>query len=172
MSTTIPTRLRHVAIGAVAATMLVGGVACSSSDDDATTTTTTTAAEGSTTSTTTTLPGNTPTVSDAYAPQVDDSDAGVNGKVFLSVTGGAEADSIVGVTVAADVAGGAKLTPDAPVAVPATETVNLDEDSTYIELTDLAAPLELNRGFEITLDFETSPDVKVEVVVRDGGTAN
>lgn len=172
MPTTIPTRLRTAALGAVAATLLVAGVACSSSDDDATTTTTTAAAEGSTTTTSTTLPGNTPTVSDAYAPQVDDSGAGVNGKVYLSITGGAAADSLVGVKVAADVAGGAKLTPETEVAVPATETVNLDEDATYIELTDLAGPLELNRGFEITLEFETSPDVTVEVVVRDGGVAN
>ena len=98
--------------------------------------------------------------------------AGVTGKVYLSITGGAAADPLVGVKVASDVAGGATLTPETEVAVPATETVNLDEDATYIELTDLAGPLELNRGFEITLEFETSPDVKVEVVVRDGGVAN
>lgn len=176
MSTTTSSRLRNVALGAVAATMLVAGAACGSDDDAASTTsttaeTTTTAADGATT-TSTTLPGDLPSASDAYAPQVDDSGAGVTAKVYLSITGGAEADTLVGVKVGSDVAGSAKLTPESSVAVPATETVNLDSDATYVELTDLAAPLELNHGFTLTLDFESAPDQDIDVVVRNAGTAN
>jgi copper(I)-binding protein len=50
--------------------------------------------------------------------------------------------------------------------------VNLASDGTYIELVDLAGPLELNRGFEITLEFANSPSQKVDVDVRDASTAN
>ncbi len=171
MPTTTTARLKGAAIGAVAAALLVGGVACSSDDADSTTTTTAKPTE-STTTTSTTLPGNLPTVSEAYAPQVDDSGAGTTGKVYLSITGGGEADSLVGVKVDASVAASAKLTPESEVALPATETVNLDPDGTYIELTDLAEPLELNRGFEITLEFASAPEQTVEVTVRDGGVAN
>lgn len=171
MPTTISTRLRTAALGAVAATLLVAGAACSSSDDADATTTTAKSTE-STTTTSTTLPGNLPTVSEVYAPQVDDSGAGVNAKVYLSITGGAEDDALVGVSVTSDVAAGAKLTPDAEVPLPATATVNLDPDNTHVELTDLAGPLELNRGFKLTLDFETAPDQTVDVTVRDGGVAN
>ncbi len=169
-TTTTPTRLRNAAAGAVAVTLLLAGAACSNDDDTRASTTTTPDAQASTTSTT--LPGNTPTVSEAYAPQVDDSGAGVTGKVYLTITGGAEADSLTGVKVDADVAASAKLTPESSVAIPATETVNLDPDSTYIELTDLAGPLEINRGFDITLEFENTPEQTVEVVVREGVTAD
>ena len=109
-------------------------------------------------------------MSEAYAPHVDDSGAGVTAKVYLTITGGAEDNALVGVKVDPDVAASATLTPESSVAVPATQTVNLDPDSTYIELKDLAAPLELNRGFKITLEFENSPEQTVEVVVRDGVT--
>ncbi len=170
MSTTTSTRVRNVAIGAVAITTLLTGAACSSDDDTRSSTTTTPDAQASTTSTT--LPGNTPTVSEAYAPQVDDSGAGVTAKVYLTITGGAEDNSLTGVTVDADVAASATLTPESSVALPATETVSLDPDSTYIELTDLAEPLELNRGFDITLEFENSPEQTVEVVVQDSNVAN
>ena len=167
-TTTTPTRLRNAAAGAVAVTLLLAGAACSNDDDTRASTTTTPDAQASTTSTT--LPGNTPTVSEAYAPHVDDSGAGVTAKVYLTITGGSEANSLVGVKVGSDVAASAELTPESSVALPATETVNLDPDSTYIELTDLAEPLEINRGFDITLEFENSPEQTVEVVVRDGAT--
>lgn len=167
-TTTTPTRLRSVAAGTVAATLLLAGVACSNDDDTRASTTTTPDAQASTTSTT--LPGNTPTVSEAYAPHVDDSGAGVTAKVYLTITGGAEDNSLVGVKVGSDVAASATLTPDSSVALPATETVSLDPDSTYIELTDLAEPLEINRGFDITLEFENSPEQTVEVVVQDSST--
>ena len=170
MSTTTPTRFRNVAAGAGAATLLLAGAACSNDDDTRASTTSSPDAQESTTSTT--LPGNTPTVSEAYAPQVDDSGAGVTAKVYLTITGGAEDNSLVGVKVAPDVAASAALVPDTPVPVPATKTVNLDPDSTYIELTDLAEPLELNRGFDITLEFENSPEQTVEVVVQDSNVAN
>ncbi len=170
MSTTTPTRFRNVAAGAVAATLLLAGAACSNDDDTRASTTTKPDAQASTTSTT--LPGNTPTVSEAYAPHVDDSGAGVTAKVYLTITGGAEDNALVGVKVGSDVAASAKLTPESSVALPATETVNLDPDSTYIELTDLAGPLEINRGFDITLEFENSPEQTVEVVVQDSNVAN
>ena len=169
-TTTTPTRLRSVAAGAVAATLLLAGAACSNDDDTRASTTSSPDAQESTTSTT--LPGNTPTVSEAYAPHVDDSGSGVTAKVYLTITGGAEDNSLVGVKVGSDVAASATLTPESSVALPATETVSLDPDSTYIELTDLAEPLEINRGFDITLEFENSPEQTVEVVVREGVTAD
>ncbi len=166
-TTTTSTRVRNVAAGVITATLLLAGVACNDSGDT-TRASTTSSPDAQESTTSTTLPGNTPTVSEAYAPHVDDSGAGVTAKVYLTITGGAAADTLTGVKVDADVAASATLTPESSVALPATETVNLDPDSTYIELTDLAEPLELNRGFDITLEFETSDDQTVEVVVRDG----
>ncbi len=170
MSSTHTTRLRTAAAGAVAATLLLAGAACGEGSGDESRASTTTKPDAQASTTSTTLPGNTPTVSEAYAPHVDDSGSGVTAKVYLTITGGAEDNALVGVKVGSDVAASATLTPESSVAVPATETVNLDPDSTYIELSDLAEPLEINRGFDITLEFENSPEQTVEVVVREGVT--
>ena len=92
---------------------------------------------------------------------------GVNHKVYATIQGGASADKLTGVTVDSDLAASAELVPASPVDLPATTTVNLDENSTYIELKDLAAPLEFNRSFEMTMEFENAPDQRIQGAVRD-----
>lgn len=162
-------RSRSFALGVVAAFALAGGlVACS--DDDSSSDTTTTASDGSTTtttSTTTTLPDELPNVSELWTEPLDDSGPDVNAKVYMTIQGGKDADTLTGVKVDSDLAAGAKLTPESSVELPATTTVDLDEDGTYIELEGVAAPLEYNTAFYVTLEFENAPDQRVEGAVRD-----
>lgn len=162
-------RTRSFALGAVAALALAGGlVACS--DDESSSDTTTTASDGSTTtttSTTTTLPDELPNVSELWTEPLDDSGPDVNAKVYMTIQGGKTADTLTGVKVDSDLAAGAELTPESSVELPATTTVNLDEDSTYIELEGVAAPLEYNKAFYVTLEFENADDQRVEGAVRD-----
>ena len=57
--------------------------------------------------------------------------------------------------------------PEDRVELPATTTVNLAEDGVHIELVGLEEPLEYNRAFEITLEFETADDMTVQGAVRN-----
>lgn len=145
-------------------------LALSACGDDDASSTTTTAADGSTTTestTTTTIADELPTVSELWTEPVDDSGAQVDAKVYMTIQGGATDDTLTGVSVDADLAESAELTPDGSVELPATTTVNLEEDSTHIELKGLAAPLEYNRAFYVTLSFDSAPDQRVEGAVRD-----
>jgi copper(I)-binding protein len=151
--------------GAVALALTTGLAACGGDDDSSATTTT--AADASTTSTTTTLPDELPTVAELWAEPVAESGPGVAAKVYATIQGGASDDTLIGVKVEPDLAAGAALVPQPAVELPATTTVNLDEDSTYIELTGLATPLEENRPFELTLEFESAPAQTVQGAVRN-----
>ncbi len=161
-------RTRSFALAAVVTVSLTGALAACSDDDSSSSTTT--AADSSTTttdSTTTTLPDELPNVAELWTEPVADSGPDVTAKVYMAIQGGATADTLTGVKVDSDLAASAKLTPETSVALPATTTVNLDEDGTYIELEGLAAPLEQNRAFYVTLEFESAPDQRVEGAVRD-----
>lgn len=151
---------------AVVAVVVLAAAACG--DDDSSSTTT--AADGATTTestTTTTLPDELPTVSELWTEPVDDSGPDVDAKVYMTIQGGKTADTLTGVSVDSDLAASAKLTPQSSVELPATTTVNLVEGGTYIELEGLAAPLEYNRAFYVTLSFASAPDQRVEGAVRD-----
>lgn len=161
---TLPT-LRAAAAGLVLAVGLLG---CSS--DESSSTTTTSSDDGSTTTTsttTTTIPDQNPTVAELWTEPTDRSGSDVDHPVYATIQGGAAEDTLVGVKVDADLAAGAELTPGSSVTLPATTTVNLTEDSTHIELTGLAAPLEQNKPFRMTLTFETFGDLEVEGAVRN-----
>jgi copper(I)-binding protein len=163
-------RTRSLALAAVVTVSLTGALAACSDDDSSSSSTTTTAADSSTTttdSTTTTLPDELPNVAELWTEPVADSGPDVTAKVYMAIQGGATADTLTGVKVDSDLAASAKLTPESSVALPATTTVNLDEDGTYIELEGLAAPLEENRAFYVTLEFESAPDQRVEGAVRN-----
>lgn len=53
------------------------------------------------------------------------------------------------------------------VDIPAGEQVALEPGGYHIMLLDLAAPLEVGDTIEVTLDFETAPDVTLDVEVRE-----
>ena len=155
------------AVGLVAVLALTGGLTACGSDSSSDAATTTAVGDSSTTTastTTTTSPGTLATVSDVWAPPAV---AGDNAKVYLSITGGATADQLVGVSVAADWADSAALVPDTPVDLPATTTVDLTKDGTYIELTGLKKALEINKPFEVTLEFADAASQTVQGAVRE-----
>lgn len=155
---------------ALVACLALGAALAACSDDESSSTTTTEASSGSTTtttSTTTTLPDQNPTVAELWTEPTSDSGADVDHPVYATIQGGAEEDSLVGVEVDSDLAAGARLTPEDSVELPATTTVNLTEDSTYIELTGLAAPLEENKPFRMTLEFDTAGKMEVEGAIRN-----
>lgn len=158
-------RSRTAAVAALAVVATLGLAACGGDDDSSTTTTT--AGDGTTTSTTTTLPDELPTVAELWAEPVAESGPDVSARVYATIQGGASDDTLIGVKVESDLAAGAALVPQPAVELPATTTVNLDEDSTYIELTGLAAPLEENRPFELTLEFESAPAQTIQGAVRN-----
>lgn len=161
------TRRSVAAIAACGALVVTGALAgCSSDDDSASSTTSTTAATGSsTTAATGESASELATVSDVWAEPTEDTGGTV--KVYASILGGKDADTLVGVTVEPDVAEGAALTPESTVKIPATQVVNLDSSGTHIELTGLAAPLEYNRAFHVTFEFENAGALTVEGAVRN-----
>jgi len=138
-------------------------------DDSADGTTTTAAADGTTTTENpaATLPDVNPTVAELWTEPTDDSGPDVTHKVYAELQGGAEDDTLTGVTVESDLAASAELTPDSTVELRATDVVALTEDGTHILLSGLAAPLEYNRAFSVTFEFENAPDLRVEGAVRD-----
>jgi copper(I)-binding protein len=153
---------------AAAAALTLALAACGGDDDSSSTTST--AADGSTTTestTTTTISDSLPTVSELWTEPVDDSGPDVDAKVYMTIQGGATDDTLTGVSVDPDLAASAALTPESSVQLPATTTVNLEEDGTHIVLEGLAAPLEYDRAFHVTLSFDSAPDQRVEGAVRD-----
>lgn len=155
------------AVAVVAAIALMLTACGDDSTDD--TTTTTAAADGTTTTENpaATLPDVTPTVAVLWTEPTDDSGPDVDHKVYAELQGGAEDDTLTGVTVEPDLAESAELTPESSVELRATDVVALSEDGTHILLKGLAAPLEYNSAFHVTFEFENAPDLRVEGAVRD-----
>jgi copper(I)-binding protein len=152
------TRTRTLAVSALAALTLAGGLgACTETPEET----------AATSSTTTTLPDNIPSVAWIWANPEEETGKDVRVPVYASIQGGTEADVLTGVKVDPELAAGAELVPEDSVDLPATTTVNLSEDSVHIELVGLAEPLEYNRAFEITLEFEKADDMKVTGAVRN-----
>jgi len=156
-----PLRSRPLLAGAVVALLLAGTLAaCTSTGDESSD-----GSGGSTT--TTTLPDSIPSVAWIWANPEESTGADVRVPVYASIQGGTEADVLTGVKVDPKLAASAELVGAARVDLPATTTVNLAEDGPHIELVGLVEPLEYNRGFEITLEFATADDMKVQGVVRN-----
>jgi copper(I)-binding protein len=162
---------RSVVVLAAVVALLAAG--CGDDDAGDTTTTaadaTTTTADGTTTTENpaATLPDASPTVAELWTEPTDDSGPDVDHKVYAELQGGASDDTLTGVTVESDLAESAELTPDSTVDLPATDVVALTEDGTHIVLRGLAAPLEYNRSFYVTFEFENADDLRVEGAVRD-----
>jgi copper(I)-binding protein len=151
-------RTRTLAASALAALTLAGGLsACTESPEET----------AATSSTTTTLPDNIPSVAWIWTNPEERTGEDVRVPVYASIQGGTEADSLTGVKVDPELAASAEIVPEGPVELPATTTVNLSEDGVHIELVGLEEPLEYNRAFEITLEFEKADDMKVKGAVRN-----
>jgi copper(I)-binding protein len=156
----VVSRSRTLALSALAALALTAGLAaCTESPEET----------AATSTTTTTLPDNVPSVAWVWANPEESTGEDVRVPVYASIQGGTEADELTGVKVDPELAASAEIVPadDAPVALPATTTVNLSEDTVHIELVGLEEPLEYNRAFEITLEFAKADDLKVQGQVRN-----
>ena len=152
------TRTRTLAVSALAALTLAGGLgACTETPEET----------AATSSTTTTLPDNIPSVAWIWANPEEETGQDVRVPVYASIQGGTEADVLTGVKVDPELARSAEIVPEDRVELPATTTVNLAEDGVHIELVGLEEPLEYNRAFEITLEFETADDMTVQGAVRN-----
>jgi periplasmic copper chaperone A len=99
------------------------------------------------------------------------------GAVYFSIMNhGAKADKLIGVkTPVAEVAefhessqqdGVFRMRPMDEIALPAGATVDLTKEL-HVMLFGLNKPLKKDDGFQMTLDFETAPDLVVNVVVGD-----
>jgi copper(I)-binding protein len=111
------------------------------------------------------------------------------GAAYMRITGGAEPDALVGVSVPADVAGEAQIHETVEiemeghsdmdlegamtmrgverVELPAGETVAFEPGGYHVMLLGITQPLTAGGSFEMTLDFETGPDQTVTVEVRE-----
>ena len=160
---------------AVLAALAVGAVAlpaCSSSVDSASSATATGSKD--------------PKVSGVWARQVMDM-----GAVYMTITGGADADALTKVEVPSDVAAGAHLhetmmsdplTTDMggsmggsgamsmdqvqKVEVPAGEVVRLKPGGFHVMLMDVKKDLKAGDSFDVTLTFETAGTKKVIATVK------
>ena len=104
------------------------------------------------------------------------------GAVYLTVRSGSD-DRLIGVSVAPDVAaramihrtidedGMVSMEPVAALELAAGEDVTLEPGATHIMLTQLAAPLEIDTSFRLTLDLERGADVTTDVDVVDPASA-
>jgi len=63
------------------------------------------------------------------------------------------------------------MEPVAALELPAGEDVTLEPGATHIMLTQLAAPLEIDTSFRLTLDLERGADVTTDVDVVDPASA-
>ncbi|CAB5068676.1 MAG: hypothetical protein F2942_08430 [Actinobacteria bacterium] len=143
---------------------VAGGSLTACSSTESSTTTTTEAAAAAEATTTTAAPATLPSVSNVFAPPTE---AGQDVMVSLSITGGATQDSLVGVSVSEEWAESARLVPDEPVSLVPSQTVNLTKSGAYIELVGLKKALDLNKPFEITLQFGSSAEQTVQGDVRE-----
>ena len=155
------------ALGFGLAILCVAGgslTACSSTESEMTTTTEAEAGAEAEGTTTTAAPATLPSVSNVFAPPTE---AGQDVMVSLSITGGATQDSLVGVSVSEEWAESARLVPDEPVSLVPSQTVNLTKSGAYIELIGLKKALDLNKPFEVTLQFGSSAEQTVQGDVRE-----
>ncbi len=143
---------------------VAGGSLTACSSTESSTTTTTEAGAAAEATTTTAAPATLPSVSNVFAPPTE---AGQDVMVSLSITGGATQDSLVGVSVSEEWAESARLVPDEPVSLVPSQTVNLTKSGAYIELVGLKKALDLNKPFEITLQFGSSAEQTVQGDVRE-----
>jgi len=102
------------------------------------------------------------------------------GAVYVTLTGGETADSLVKAQAPTDIAAmteihettmndeGAMMMGEVPaIDVPAGTTVMLEPGGYHIMLMNLTAPLESGQEFDVVLTFETAGDVTVPVEVRE-----
>lgn len=156
MSTT-RAHVRTVAAVAIAALASIGLGACTESPEDA----------AARTTTTTTIAPEVPTIAWLWAYPEDETGADVVVPVYASIQGGTVEDRLTGVKVDPELADSARIVGDESVEIPAGRTVNLAEDGTHLELVGLNEELEYNRGFTVTLEFESAGEVEVQGVVRN-----
>jgi copper(I)-binding protein len=102
------------------------------------------------------------------------------GAVYMTISGGDEADRLVGASVASSVAGTAevhetmmdsegvmKMQEVSAIDVPADGEVMLKPGSFHIMMMMLAEPLETGSEFDVTLTFEKAGDITVTAEVRE-----
>ena len=102
------------------------------------------------------------------------------GAVYVTITGGETADTLVRAQAPTDIAAmteihettmndeGAMMMGEVPaIDVPAGTTVMLEPGGYHIMLMNLAAPLESGQEFDVVLTFETAGEVTVPVEVRE-----
>jgi periplasmic copper chaperone A len=107
--------------------------------------------------------------------------AATNGAAYVTLMGGAQADSLVSAStpVAATAEphetitenGVTKMRPAPGVQIPAHQTVTFAPGGTHIMLTGLKQPLAAGQSFPLTLTFAHAAPVTVEVKVRGLGRA-
>ena len=103
------------------------------------------------------------------------------GAVYLTISGGDAADTLIGVAVDPSIAAMAELHESSmgeggmmqmqmvpAISVPANGSVSLEPGGYHVMLMDLVAPLETGQEFGLTLKFENAGDVQVTVEVREG----
>jgi len=103
------------------------------------------------------------------------------GAVYMTITGGDDADTLVGVAVDSSVAAVAELHESsmddegtmtmqqvAGIDVPAGDDVMLEPGGFHVMLMQLAEPLVDGMEFTVTLTFEEAGDVEVDVTVEEG----
>lgn len=151
------TKIRSVAAVATAALAVTGLSACTESPE----------VVAATSTTTTTIPDEVPTVAWLWANPEEKTGADVVVPVYASIQGGTVEDRLTGITVDPKLADSARLVGADSVELPPTTTVNLAEDGTHLELVGLKEELKYNRGFTVTLVFETAGEVEVQGVVRN-----
>lgn len=107
------------------------------------------------------------------------------GAVYMTITGGSEADRLIGVAVDTSIAAMAELHQTVmtqaadgtdvmkmeaieSLAIPASQEVTLEPGGYHIMLMRLVNPLVTGNTFDVTLTFENAGDVVVQVQVREG----
>lgn len=101
--------------------------------------------------------------------------------VYLTLTGGAQADRLVGaatpraamtqIHVVTEAEGMARMRPTDGVDVPAHKSVALAPQGTHLMLMNLPQPLVAGEKFPLTLQFEQAGRIDVSVEVRAPDTA-
>jgi copper(I)-binding protein len=99
----------------------------------------------------------------------------------MTITGGEEADALMGVSVDSSVAmmaevhetsmddeGMMAMQEVSAIDIPAEAEVKLEPGGFHVMLMQLAAPLENGDEFTVTLEFENAGEMEVDVTVQDG----
>jgi len=119
------------------------------------------------------------TVHDAWARA--SAGAATNGAAYISLTGGAQPDSLIAVSTPIAATAQAHETTSANgvmqmraepvIAIPAGQTVTFAPGGNHIMLMGLKHPLTAGERFPLTLTFAHAPPVTVDVQVRGRSTA-